>query len=179
MVHVWYVQYGDTAHNIDPTAIYEQVLAEIKAQDPTAYIEEIRQYQNQIAFLVNHPSWTTSRMRPLIIWVLIPIILVAIAAVLVSAGYLINTMIGWEKEHRTYVDKDPDTGETVQIYGWDAYLAWLASNKPEALQNLQNYNATNWWEQITSWLPIIVALIGVAIFIPLISKLIPGGGMKE
>ena len=179
MVHIWYVQYGDAAHNIDSSAIYQSVLDAIKREDPNAYIEEIRQYQYQIAFYVNHPTWTKTALatKPLIIETIM-IIALAIMVILTATGIAITAITIFIKETRTYTAKDPDTGEIVNITGWSAYLAWLAQNDPDALQKLKDYNATNWWEQITSWLPIIVALIGVAIFIPLISKLIPGG-MKE
>lgn len=172
MVHVWYVEYGATVHDADPKAVYDAVLAEIKAQDPDAYIEEIRQYKYQIAFYVNHPTW--KRESPVVWGAAIFLILVAIAGVLAAAGYFINAWVGWEKEHRWYHDKDPVTGESVEIYGWSAYLAWLAANKPETLAALKDYGATNWWERIIEWFPIILILIGAAIFIPIITKLIPG-----
>lgn len=176
MVHIWYVQYGGTAHNIDPSAIYQSVLNEIKKQDPNAYIEEIRQYQYQIAFYVNHPTWTKTALatKPLIIETII-IIALAIWSILSAAGFIITAITNYIKETRTYTAKDPVTGETVEIVGWSAYLAWLSQHDPAALQKLKDYNATNWWEQIIDWIPIVVILFGVAIFIPLISKLIPGG----
>lgn len=180
MVHVWYIQYGDAAHNIDPSAIYEGVLAEIHKEDPDAYIEQIRQYKYQIAFYVNHPTWTEAKLRVaeerLGILSAIFFIALAIAALLAASGYVINAIVNWEKEHRLYVDRDPKTGEEVSIYGWSAYLAWLAGHRPEALANLDAFGATSWWERIFDILPIVIILIGAAIFIPLVTKLIPKHG---
>jgi hypothetical protein len=170
------VQYGDNAYNIDPSAVYQDVLAAIKNEDPNAYIEEIRQYQYQIAFYVNHPTWTKTALatKPLLVG-LIVLIAIAITMVLTGIGIAVPAITNYILEMRTYVAKDPDTGETVEIVGYSAYLAWLAQHDPDALTALKDYNATNWWEQITDWIPIVLILIGAAIFIPLISKLIPGG----
>lgn len=184
MVHVWYVQYGDTAQNIDPSAVYEGVLAKIREQDTAAYIEEIRQYQYQIAFYVNHPTWveTTAglvdRDRKGLIAPIFLIILIGIGITtfLATVGYVITAIVNYQKENRYYADEDPVTGEKVKIWGWSAYLAWLSVHRPEALQKLKDYNATNnnWWETIIDILPLILILIGAAIAIPLIVKLIPG-----
>ena len=176
MVHVWYVQYGEIAGQIDPAEIYTSVLAEIKTEDPDAYIEEIRQYTHQIAFYVNHPTWTeaTLRKETFVVVTTIIIIGILIAAILTAAGAVITAWLNYEKEHRWYADKDPDTGEEVMIYGWDKYLLWLAEHKPAELQALKDYGATNWFEQIMDWLPIILFLIGTAIFVPVIMRFIPG-----
>lgn len=178
MTHVWYVQYGDKAGLVDVSAVYDDVLAEIHKQDPNAYIEEIRLYNYQIAFYVNHPTWTEAKLAKEeagFVAIVIAICL-AIAAVLAAAGYAMNAYVNWEKEHRYYVDEDPETGEEVKIYGWSAYLAWLAGHRPDALSALKDYNASNWWEQIVEWIPIVVILIGAAIVVPLITKLIPRQG---
>jgi len=177
LVHVWYIQYGDNIHQLDPMTMYEQALTEIKKTDPDASIEEVRVYQYQMAFYVNHPTWTQARIaRQPALWIQwVWIIAVALAALFAAAGVLINAIINFIAETRTYTDTDPETGETVTITGWSAYLAWLAAHKPEALTALQNYQASNWWEQILGWVPIILILIGAAIVLPFVVKLIPKG----
>lgn len=172
MVHVWYVEYGDTAHNINPSAIYEQVLAAIRKEDPNAYIEEIRQYQYQIAFLVNHPTMTLAeyQKRRLFPWV---VLILAIAAVLVASGYVINAYTGYIRETREYLVRDPETGEEYTIVGYDSYRAWLITHYPEQAQYLADIGATDWFARITSWIPLVFVLIGATIFLPLIINLIP------
>jgi hypothetical protein len=57
----------------------------------------------------------------------------------------------------------------------------MASAHPEAFAYLVDNNLLDrdlgtqkaWYEQIVDWLPVIIILIGAAIFIPFISKLIP------
>lgn len=177
MAHVWYIQYGDAVHNIDPSAIYEGVLTEIQKKDPDAYIEEIRQYKYQIAFYVNHPTWTEAKLREERLGILAAIFFIslAIAAVLGASGFVINAIVNYQKEHRTYVDRDPETGEDVSIYGWSAYLAWLGGHRPDALANLDAFGATDWWERLFDILPIVLILFGAAIFVPIIMKVIPKG----
>jgi len=194
MVHVWYVEYGDTAHNIDPSAVYEGVLAEIRKNDPAAYIEEIRQYPYQIAFYVNHPTWIKTRTGlgstkeelydPITIIILCGI---GITVFLLTLGWVIQTTTNYIMETRTYpCPGDPSKPETEEcalhhdaegnvltFKGYSALLLHMSAAHPTALQTLKNYGATNWWEQIPNIIIIIAILIGAAIFVPLITKLIP------
>jgi len=72
-------------------------------------------------------------------------------------------------------------GNPLVFTGKDAFRAHLAAAHPTALTYLVDTNLVNrdlgsgtaWYEQIFNWLPVILILIGAAIFIPIITKLIP------
>lgn len=199
MVHVWYVDYGDTAGVVDPMTLYQNVLAEIRKTDPDAYIEEIRQYQYQMAFYVNHPNWTTARTAKGLVLLdrkglidpitAIIIIAIAVAWIMTLGNVMIKCWTTWIKEMKTYpcpgdpnkaetepcaLHKDPATGKPLTFPGYSSLLSHMAATHPEALAYLEEHEATNWWEQIIDILPLILILIGAAIAIPLIVKLIPG-----
>lgn len=172
-VHVWYVQYGDEAQNIDARTIWAKAEAEIKKHDPGARLLEIRQYPFQIALYVEHSQEATA--STLGIAAIIFLVALALAAMFAGAGLLISAMTNWVMETRTYYDRDPQSGEPVAIVGWTAYKAWLIVHYPEQAEYLEGVGATNWWEQIGSWIPIVLILIGAAIVLPLIVKIIPRG----
>lgn len=175
MVDVWYIKYGDEFGNINPATIYNEVLAAIKAEDPDAYIKEVRQYPYQIAFLVAHPTTTTATIgEKRLIFGIIILVALAIAAVLGAAGYAINAWTNYCRNTQTYTDTDPATGEQVEIKGYDAYRAWLIGHYPNAAKYLSDMGADDWWTSIIKpiiW--IVVAIIGVAGFamvLPMLTK---------
>jgi len=175
MAHVWYVEYYDDATQIDVAAIYDDVLAKIREHDPDAYIEEIRIYRHELAFYVNHPTWTEARLAKEEAGFIATVALIcfAIASVIASIGFFMSAYTNYLKETKTYVAKDPETGDIVEIQGWSNYLGWLAQHDPDAFAALKDYGATNWWEAISEWIPIVIILIGAAIVVPLIMRIIP------
>jgi hypothetical protein len=169
--HVWYVQYGDLVGNIDAETMWTSIENTIKTQDPGARLLEIRQYPYQIACYVEH----SPQVAKLSLAAIIFLVAIALAALFAAAGILISAMTNWSMETRTYYDKDPATGDPVAIVGWSAYKAWLIVHYPEQAQYLDKVGATNWFEQIGSWIPIVLILIGAAIVVPLVVKILPGG----
>ena len=83
------------------------------------------------------------------------------------------------RDRQIYYDSrnvDAD-GNLVPITGYNAYLAYLQTHYDADLTWLQNngYGAGgNWWDQVTNWLVIGVFIVALAVFAPLIIKLIPG-----
>ena len=83
------------------------------------------------------------------------------------------------RDQQVYYDSrnvDAD-GNLVPITGYNAYLAYLQTHYDADLTWLQNngYGAGgNWWDQVTNWLVIGVFVVALAVFAPLIIKLIPG-----
>lgn len=176
---VWYIKYGDALGRIDVATIYSEIEAAVKTYDSDARIVEVRQYPYQVAIYVEHsqnlaisPDVVTGTEVSVIGAIIL--IALAIAAVLASAGYFINAWTQWDKQNTQYYDKDPDTGDPVVIQGYDAYRAWLATRYPDAAKYLADIGADNWWEGVSKWIPIVLVIIAAAIFVPLLTKLIPG-----
>lgn len=185
---VWYIEYGDQLGVIDPNQVYDDVLAEIKSRDPDAYIVDYKQYPYQIAFKVVHPDETLGLtpeelklakqgklIAPALVALIVGIVW-GIAAIIGTAGFLVNALTAHHIETSTYADKDPDTGEEVIFPSYTGYRAWLVAHYPESAQYLDSVGATNWWEGITSFfklLPVLLVFVGVMLIVPPILRLIP------
>jgi hypothetical protein len=84
------------------------------------------------------------------------------------------------RDKQVYYDSrnvDAD-GNLIPIVGYNAYLAYLQAHYPGDYSWLagNGYGTTgsNWWDQVTNWLVIGVFIVALAVFAPLIIKLIPG-----
>jgi hypothetical protein len=84
------------------------------------------------------------------------------------------------RDKQVYYDSrnvDAD-GNLIPIVGYNAYLAYLQTHYDTDLSWLQDHGygaGGNWWDQVTNWLVIGVFIVALAVFAPLIIKLIPGG----
>jgi hypothetical protein len=73
-------------------------------------------------------------------------------------------------------------GNVLVFTGKEALRAHMASAHPTALTYMVNNNLVDrdlgtqkaWYEQIVEWIPVVIMLIGAAIVIPLVMKIIPG-----
>lgn len=174
MAEVWYVKYADELGIIDPTTVYNAVLAGIQTEDPTAYIKEVRQYPYQIAFLVVHPESITAGGEKKLSAALIIAVAIVIAFALRAVAPIINAWTNYVKETRKYTDVDPTTGMPVEIKGYSAYLTWLKVHYPGAAEYLETYEASPWWEPVLKPIVWVIALVigvtGLAIVAPTIMK---------
>ncbi len=181
---VWYIEYADNIDKQVDSATINQIVADVQAQYPTAELQEVRKYSNQVALRYYLPDFDTTLTKGgldpktgrFIFGVDDAIIIgVIIVGTLATAAILISAYTNYIKATTQYVDRDPATGETVTITGYDAYLNWLVVHYPESAQYLRDINATNWWEDIGDILKYLViagvVLAGIAIFVPMISQI--------
>lgn len=189
LVHAWYIYFQDQLGDIDPQTVYSDALAAIKAEDPDAYIEEVRQYPYQIAFYVNHPTITEARAHSLgyqsaqILWAIVGV------AILIAVHFLLQDLIGafearmaYEREHKIYTcpgtpGLDPAVqcaqhldaeGNVMTFNGYTEFMAHLATAHTASAEYLQNINQKPWWEAmgLKDIFVIFIILIGVGIVVP-------------
>jgi len=202
-VHVWYISYGDGAEQIPVTpAAVQDLKQRIQTKDPNAVLEEIRLYPFTVGVKVNHTTWTTMKQADGTVLVydkeklIGPIFLVVLAILAITAiwvTYFVTTTI---QAHIAYLVEtvqytcpgDPNRpneecgmhtdaeGNPLVFTGKEALRAHMASAHPTALEYLVNNNliGQDWYQEIFKWIPVVALLIGAAIFIPFIMKLIPG-----
>ena len=202
-VHVWYVSYGDNADQLQVTSQAVQDLKQrIATEDPNAVLEEIRLLPFTVGVKVHHTTWSTMKQADGTVLVydkqrlIGPIFLIVLAILAITAIWVTAYVATTIQAHITYLVEtiqytcpgDPNRpneecgmhtdaeGNPLVFTGKEALRAHMAAAHPTALQYLVNNNliGQDWYAQIAGWIPAIIMVIGAAIFIPLIMKLIPG-----